>query len=101
MVNTSTVSEPEIPPINPIVASHINRSRILLLSFIEILLLPLFFGLVCSNGSVVSSTISSIDVLGEELTNQKFGRLYRRWLKFANRTMKQSQKQVKTRSQPF
>lgn len=43
-----------------------------------------------SNASVVSSTISSIDVLGEDLTNQKFGRLYRRWLKFANRTMKQN-----------
>jgi hypothetical protein len=59
------------------------------------------FGLVGSNGSVVSSTISSIDVLGEELTNQKFGRLYRRWLKCANRTMKQNQRQVKTRNQPL
>lgn len=51
--------------------------------------------LVSSNVSVVSSTISSIDVLGEDLTNQKFGRLYRRWLKCANRTMKQNQRQVK------
>jgi hypothetical protein len=51
--------------------------------------------LVSSNASVVSSTISSIDVLGEDLTNQKFGRLYRRWLKCANRTMKQNPRQVK------
>jgi len=50
--------------------------------------------LVSSNASIASSTISSIDVLGEDLTNQKFGRLYRRWLKFTNRTMKQNARQV-------
>lgn len=54
-----------------------------------------FVFIVSSNASVVSSTISSIDVLGEDLTNQKFGRLYRRWLKCTNRTMKQAPRQVK------
>lgn len=47
-----------------------------------------------SNVSVASSTISSIDLLGEDLTNQRFGRLYRRWLKCANRSMKKPQKPV-------
>lgn len=51
--------------------------------------------LVSSNASVASSTISSIDVLGEDLTNHRFGRLYRRWLKCANRTMKQNARQVR------
>lgn len=51
--------------------------------------------LVSSNASVASSTISSIDLLGEDLTNQRFGRLYRRWLKCANRTMKQNLRQVR------
>lgn len=54
-----------------------------------------FLFLVSSTASVVSSTISSIDVLGEDLTNHRFGRLYRRWLKCANRTMKQNLRQVR------
>lgn len=53
---------------------------------------------VSSGVSVASSTISSIDVLSEDLNNQKFGRLYRRWLKCANRAMKQPEKQVKQNS---
>lgn len=76
-VNTSVTSEPDSIPMNPFHAHPgISISRSL-----------------SSNASMVSSTISSIDVLGEDLTNQKFGRLYRRWLKCANRTMRQPKKQ--------
>lgn len=57
-----------------------------------------FLFLVSSTASVVSSTISSIDVLGEDLTNHRFGRLYRRWLKCANRTMKQNLRQVREKN---
>ncbi|CAF1542113.1 unnamed protein product [Didymodactylos carnosus] len=42
-----------------------------------------------SNASVVSSA-SGIDLLGEELTSQKFGRLYRRYIKCINRTTRQT-----------
>ncbi|CAF1397090.1 unnamed protein product [Adineta steineri] len=77
IVNTSTTSEPETAPVNPLnpfLPSHINRS-------------------LSSGVSAASSTISSIDILGEDLTNHKFGRLYRRWLKVANRAIKQNQRQ--------
>ncbi|CAF1466136.1 unnamed protein product [Rotaria sp. Silwood1] len=77
LVNTSITSEPETITINPFYpfgSSPSNRS-------------------LSSNVSVASSTISSIDLLGEDLTNQRFGRLYRRWLKCANRSMKKTQKQ--------
>ncbi|CAF3585258.1 unnamed protein product [Rotaria sordida] len=77
VVNTSITSEPEtvtINPFSPFGSSPSNRSS-------------------NSNVSVASSTISSIDLLGEDLTNQRFGRLYRRWLKCANRSMKKNQKQ--------
>ncbi|UJR31107.1 hypothetical protein I4U23_018615 [Adineta vaga] len=77
MINTSTTSEPESAPVNPINSFMIaNLTR------------PF-----SSSVSVASSTISSIDILGDDLTNQKFGRLYRRWLKFANKTMKQNPRQ--------
>lgn len=99
MMNTPVISEPETPSINPLnqfLPSHVNRSCIVVFDLNQNIISP-FVLLVSSGVSVASSTISSIDVLGEDLTNQKFGRLYRRWLKFANRTMKQSQRQVKTK----
>ncbi|CAF3047616.1 unnamed protein product [Rotaria sp. Silwood2] len=77
LINTLITSEPETVTINPFYpfgSSPSNRS-------------------LSSNVSVASSTISSIDLLGEDLTNQRFGRLYRRWLKCANRSMKKTQKQ--------
>ncbi|CAF3848357.1 unnamed protein product, partial [Rotaria magnacalcarata] len=82
LVNTSIASEPDtisINPFNPYSSSPSNRSF-------------------SSNASVASSTISSIDPLGEDLTNQRFGRLYRRWLKCANRSMKKTQRQPGRRS---
>ncbi|CAF3152067.1 unnamed protein product [Rotaria socialis] len=82
IVDTSITSEPDtisINPFNPFSSSPSNRSF-------------------SSNVSVASSTISSIDPLGEDLTNQRFGRLYRRWLKCANRSMKKPPKQPGRRS---
>ena len=66
------------------------------IEYLRLLLsIPIGIDILASSGvSVASSTISSIDVLGEDLTAQKFGRLYRRWLKFTNRTMKQYPRQV-------
>ena len=95
-MNISAVSEPETAPVNPLnplsAVLQMNRSCIVILKNYSKFFF--FLILVSSNVSVASSTISSIDVLGEDLTNQKFGRLYRRWLKCANRTMKQIPKKV-------
>ncbi|CAF1037199.1 unnamed protein product [Adineta ricciae] len=77
LANISVTSEPDSAPVNPL----------------NPFILPGFGRSSSSGVSVASSTISSIDVLGEDLTAQKFGRLYRRWLKFTNRTMKQHPRQ--------
>jgi len=98
MGNISITTEPDSAPVtsmNSMASLHINRSCEFLFIIIKIFLFIFSRVLVSSNASVISSTISSIDVLGEDLTNQKFGRLYRRWLKIANQKMKQTLRQVK------